>query len=295
MTALGVHPSLTAGSRADLRNDYLAGDIQGVPLKALPETNENLHRQGFAGYRVTIGRSPDHIRAAQRLRHQIFAGEFNAITPGPVGLDADCFDVSCDHLVVWFESGAGELAEAVATYRLMPPGRTGDRLYSSTEFDLRAVETILPFTVESGRSCVRADHRNGATMALLWKSIAEYMMRGGYRYLMGCTSVSLADGGAMAASVWEQVQVGHLNQDRICPPLRPWAAEPNPLSVLRLPPLLKGYLRLGATVLGPPAIDPLFNCADFLILLDLLNADPGYLRHFLRAPALDLAGSGQFT
>lgn len=233
-----------------------------------------------APYTVTVSRRSDDIRSAQGLRHQIFAGEFGAITPGPVGLDADGFDDLSDHVVVW-HTPAGRPAEAVATYRLLPPASSGPGLYAETEFDLAAIRGLLPYTVEGGRSCVRADHRNGATMSLLWSAVARYMMRGGHRYLIGCTSLSLRDGGELAAGVWQDLQVSHVDPRWHCAPRRPWTSGPPPPAVVRYPALLKGYLRLGATVLGPPAHDPLFDCADLLVLLDLQNADQRYLRRFL--------------
>ncbi len=236
-----------------------------------------------ASYTVTVSRHPEDLRSAQRLRHQIFAGEFGAITPGPVGLDADGFDEAADHVVVWHTGAPAGQAEAVATYRLLPPGAGRFGLYAETEFELDQITPLLPYTVEGGRSCVRPDHRNGATMSLLWSAIAQYMMRGGHRYLVGCSSIPLADGGEVAAGVWNEVRTGHLDPRWCCPPRRPWAPVDAPPVMVRFPALLKGYLRLGASVLGPPAHDPLFNCADLLILLDLQNADQRYLRRFLPA------------
>ncbi|WP_111766777.1 GNAT family N-acetyltransferase [Nakamurella deserti] len=235
-----------------------------------------------APYTVTVTRQSDDIRSAQRLRHQIFAGEFGAITPGPVGLDADGFDEAGDHVIVTHTPRPGAAPETVATYRLLPPASRSTGLYSETEFDLDRIAGLLPYTVEGGRSCVRADHRNGATMSLLWSAIAQYMMRGGHRYLIGCSSIPLTDGGELAAGVWQDLQVSHRDPRFSCPPRRPWVPGPPP-AVVRFPSLLKGYLRLGATVLGPPAHDPLFNCVDLLILLDLQNADQRYLRRFLPA------------
>ena len=165
-----------------------------------------------APYTVTVTRHDDDIRSAQRLRHQVFAGEFGAITPGPVGLDADGFDAVGDHVLVRHTPRPASTTETVATYRLLPPETRGPDLYCGTEFDLTPVAGLLPYTVEGGRSCVRLDHRNGATMSLLWSAIARYMMRGGHRYLIGCSSIPLTDGGETAAGVGaavEDVHEGH--------------------------------------------------------------------------------------
>jgi putative hemolysin len=256
-----------------------------VPSHALPPARRDPSEQRPVGYEVTVGRIPEHIRAAQVLRHQTFSGEFGTITPGPVGLDADRFDEICDHIVVWFTSSDPGPSEAVATYRLLPPARSDFGCYADFEFDLAAVRPLLPYTVESGRSCVRADHRNAATTALLWSAIAQYMMRGGFRYLMGCTSIALADGGETAAGVWSEIQNRYRDPLRECLPRRPWPGVPAPPAPVRFPSLMMGYLRLGATVLGPPAIDAMFHCADFLVLLDLQNSDQRYLRRFLPAMA----------
>lgn len=269
-----------------------------VSIEAVRDGNTNSpagNSQKISGYQVTVGRKPSHIRSAQRLRHQIFAGEFGAITPGPVGFDADSYDEFCDHIVVWFRAAENKKLQAVATYRLLPPGSRASGLYAESEFDLSSVRSLLPFTVESGRSCVRADHRNGTTMALLWSAIAEYMLRGGHRYLIGCTSISLADGGELASGVWAEVQSRHRDASRQCLPHRPYECGPIPPAIVRFPALLKGYLRLGATILGPPALDPMFNCADFLILLDLQNSDPRYLRRFLPAAAPEAAAEAGYV
>lgn len=260
-----------------------AGQPGRVSIEQLRVAEASPADDRTAPYTVTVTRQSDDIRSAQRLRHQIFAGEFGAITPGPVGLDADGFDEVSDHVLVRHVPRPGAEPETVATYRLLPPTTRTAGLYSETEFDLGRIAGLLPYTVEGGRSCVRADHRNGATMSLLWSTIAQYMMRGGHRYLIGCSSIPLTDGGELAAGVWQDLQVSHLDPRFSCPPRRAWVPGPPPPAVVRFPSLLKGYLRLGATVLGPPAHDPLFNCADLLVLLDLQNADQRYLRRFLPA------------
>ncbi len=237
-------------------------------------------------YELRPATSAVEVLAAQRLRYLVFEQEGGACTPGPDGTDADEFDDNCDHLIVWYHGDPEVAPTAVATYRMLPPHandaaprHTG--LYSATEFDLSALEPLMPATVEAGRCAVHPDHRNGATMSLLWGGIARYMFLSGYRYLIGCSSIPLSDGGVLAAGVWDVVRDRHLGSvGRWCPPLVRWHG-PAAGSRVKTPALLQGYLRLGAVVLGEPAFDAAFNTADLLVLLDLHTADQRYLRFFL--------------
>ncbi|MGI9004547.1 MAG: GNAT family N-acetyltransferase [Pseudonocardia sp.] len=237
-------------------------------------------------YSLLLTTDPDEVRSAQRLRHRVFAGELGATLHSPEpGLDEDRFDAFCDHLLVR-EDATGEI---VGTYRMLPPARAraAGALYAEGEFDLTALAPLRPALVETGRSCVAPEHRNGAVVSLVWAGLARYMLLTGNRWLAGCASVALVDGGGLAASVWDRVQVGHLSPEtcRVRPHM-PW----DPVGVVRpdrapLPPLLRGYLRLGAEVCGPPAHDPDFHCADFLVLLDLDDLDDRYARFFgLQSP-----------
>ncbi|GAA3374156.1 MULTISPECIES: GNAT family N-acetyltransferase [Streptomyces] len=233
-------------------------------------------------YTVRLARDEDEVRAAQRLRHQVFAGELGARLDGPEpGLDADAFDAYCDHLLVLDE----ETGQVVGTYRLLPPERAAvaGRLYSEGEFDLSALAPIRPDLVEVGRSCVHPDHRNGAVIALIWAGLARYMERTGHNWLAGCCSIPLADGGVLAAATREAVLTRNLapQEYRVTPHL-PWS--PGAITVpgrTELPPLLRGYLRLGAWVCGEPAFDAEFGCADLYVLLSLRRTNPRYLNHFL--------------
>ena len=233
-------------------------------------------------YSLLLTTDSDDVEAAQRLRHRVFAGELGARLDSPrPGLDVDRFDEFCDHLIVR-EDATGEV---VGTYRMLPPARAraAGGLYSDGEFDLAALDPLRDSLVEAGRSCVHPDHRAGAVVGLVWAGIARYLLLTGNRWLTGCASVGLADGGAQAAGVWETVQARHLSPERYrVTPHRPWAADgAGRHRRPALPPLLKGYLRLGAWVCGPAAFDPDFDCADFLVLLGLDHVDQRYLRFFL--------------
>ncbi|MEU3272947.1 GNAT family N-acyltransferase [Saccharomonospora sp. NPDC006951] len=235
-----------------------------------------------ARYSLLVAYDNDEVAAAQRLRHQVFAEEMGAkLESGTAGVDADYFDQFCDHLVVRDDSSGA----IVGTYRMLPPERAAEagQLYADTEFDLTALSALRGSLVETGRSCVAAGHRNGAVVGLVWAGIARYMLLRGHRFLVGCASVPLADGGTLAAGVWDQVRTRHYAPPAYrVSPYQPWNHTGVPLPARKgLPPLLKGYVRLGATVCGPPAHDPDFGVADFLVLLDLQRVDARYLRFFL--------------
>jgi putative hemolysin len=239
-----------------------------------------------SGYTLLIADDPTLVAAAQRLRHEVFATELGAtLRAATAGLDTDDLDAHCDHLVV-VEERTGAV---VGTYRLLPPGRT-DRRYADAEFDLTALDPLRADLVEAGRSCVHPDHRSGAVINLMWAGITRYLHLRGSRWLGGCASVPVTDGGVAAAEVWAQVTARHLAPPPLrVRPHRPWFAEaPAPVPAAPpadrralVPPLLRGYLRLGAWVAGEPAYDPDFRVADFYVLFSLDRMNPRYLRHFL--------------
>jgi putative hemolysin len=233
-------------------------------------------------YSLLVATDGHEVRAAQRLRHQVFADEMGAHLHSTVdGLDIDEFDEYCDHLVVRDDS----TGDIVGTYRMLPPERAQavGRFYSETEFDISRLAGMRGALVETGRSCVHPDHRSGAVVGLVWAGIARYMLLSGHSWLAGCASVPLADGGTTAAGVWDVVRRKHFAPEEYrVTPLRPWAtdtveAPARPV----LPPLLRCYLRLGAWICGPPAYDPDFGVADFFVLLSLARLDQRYLRFFL--------------
>lgn len=236
-------------------------------------------RAGTGTYTVSIAHTGEQIRAAQRLRYDVFAGEFGARLSGSV-VDADEFDEVCDHLIVRYNP----TGQVVGTYRLLPPGRSS-QLYSDSEFDLTAFDELRSWLVEAGRSCVHPDFRGGEVINLMWSALGRYMLLAGHRYLAGCASVALADGGHAASSTWQLADRKHTGPPTLrARPLRPWRPESPETarpSYADLPPLLRGYLRLGAWVCGPPAHDPDFGVADFFVLLRMDQVNERYLRFFL--------------
>jgi putative hemolysin len=235
---------------------------------------------------VHLARTSSEIREAQRLRYRIFAEELGARLQGSEdGIDEDVFDPYCDHLVVTDEA----TGEVLGTYRILS-GLTAKRLggfYSDQEFDLTRLAHLRDRTVELGRSCVHPDHRSGGVIASLWAGLAQYMRQHGYEYIIGCASMSMADGGRSAASAYARLAEKHQSpaEYRVfprCPlPLHDLDRSLSPV----LPPLIKAYLRVGAWVCGEPSWDPDFNTADLLMMLSLSRVDRRYAKHFMRNAA----------
>ena len=246
------------------------------------DLSSNLHRKPAGRYHVSLAVDDSEIREAQRLRYTVFAEEMGARLPSVLaGHDVDLYDPFCDHLLVR-ELGSGEV---VGTYRILPPdaAQCVGSYYSEQEFDLTRLNFLRPRMAELGRSCVHPAHRSGGVIARLWLGLADYMTRYGYDYLVGCASIGMADGGHVAASVYRQLTANHLA------PIE-WRATPRhrlPVESLDegqtvvLPPLIKGYARLGAMVCGEPAWDPDFNTADLLMLLPLAQLNRSYARRFI--------------
>jgi len=231
---------------------------------------------------VGLAACETEILEAQKLRYRIFADEMGArLSSRTPGVDRDIYDPFCEHLIVRDED-AGRI---VGTYRILSPSaaRRVGGYYSENEFDLTRLQHLRSRLVEIGRSCIDADYRSGAVITLLWSGLARYMQENGYDYLIGCASVSMADGGHGAASLYNRLKDLHASplEYRVFPRC------PLPLDRLRgdlaaeAPPLIKGYLRAGAWICGEPAWDPDFNTADLPILLPMNRVDGKYARHFL--------------
>ena len=274
------------------------------PIAAQPFQRGSLCRSGHAVSPVVVqatqkpvigkievswARHQDEVRQAQRLRHQVFAVEMGANLPNTLpGHDIDLFDDYCEHLLVRDEASQ----QVIGTYRVLTPtqAKRAGSTYSDTEFDLTRLRSLRDRMVELGRSCVHVDHRHGGVILALWGALAEFMARNQLDTMIGCASIPMqhagpsgvVNGGHAAASIWRQVRQTHLAaiEYRVTPRLA--------LPVDRLddsldvdpPALIKGYLRLGAKVLGAPAWDPDFNSADLPMMMRIDDLPPRYQKHF---------------
>jgi putative hemolysin len=234
------------------------------------------------GLVMGVARNNEELEAIQRLRYNIFTDELNAVFPDAIdGLDCDHYDTWCEHLMVK-EIDTGRV---VGTYRLLTPANAvkAGGYYSESEFDISSLAPVRNSLVEVGRSCIHADYRSGSVIMLLWSGVARRVHDYGARYVLGCASVSLRDDGVTAAEVWRAASKA-LQKTPELPVVVPRHRYPverlDHTLPARVPPLIKGYLKLGATICGEPAWDPDFNTADFPVLLDMARMDTRYRRHF---------------
>lgn len=253
-----------------------------VPHEAAAEAARQPARPALT---VALARSGDEVLEAQRLRYRVFAEELGARLGGTVpGVDRDLYDAHCEHLLVR-DTRSGEV---VGTYRLLSGARAASLggFYAETEFDLTRLRHLRADTLEIGRSCVHPDYRSGATIALLWAGLAEFVARHDYRYVIGCASLAMTDGGHAAAAIYRRLAARHLSpvEYRVFPRCElPLAALDHGAGDGAPPALVKGYLRVGAMICGAPAWDPDFNTADLLMLLPVARMDGRYARHFMKA------------
>ena len=237
---------------------------------------------------VTWARHQDEVRQAQRLRFTVFAAEMGARLTTPIpDHDVDLFDDYCEHLLVRDVHSQ----QVIGTYRVLTPAqaRRVGSTYRDTEFDLTRLRSLRPRMVELGRSCVHPDHRHGGVIMALWSALAGFMVRNQLDTMIGCASIPMLHNGVIsgdaAASIWQQVRQTHLApiEYHVLPRLPLPVDQLDGSVVVEPPALIKGYLRLGARVLGAPAWDPDFNTADLPMLMRLADLHPRYRKHFLGA------------
>jgi putative hemolysin len=240
-------------------------------------------------FNVEWARDLRGVREAQHLRYRIFADEMGATLVAsdlaPAGLDVDEFDPFCAHLLV--RSGSAQRGHPViATCRVLTPegARLAGGRYCEEEFDTSRIPHLLRDALELGRVCVDPAWRNGLVVMAIWQELGAEMARRRLNHLVGCTSVSLADGGRMANSVWAQLHPSVLVADELrVRPWNPYALDPETsIAHVAMPPLLKGYLRCGGKLLGPPSLDPQFNTADFPMMMRLQDLPARYNRHIFK-------------
>lgn len=234
-------------------------------------------------YTLHLASEPEQVRAAQRLRFEVFNVELGEglAHSAATGMDADEFDLVCDHLLVT-ESATGEV---VGTYRMQTGDNAAAHLgyYSAREFDFRPFEEARGEIVELGRACVAAAHRNQSVLGLLWKGVARYAQTHQARYLIGCSSLTSLDP-ARGVAAYAQLSGRHLApQAWRTAPLEAWRcrSEKATQEAVPVPRLMSAYLAAGAKICGEPALDREFGTIDFLTWMDLREMPERVLRKFM--------------
>jgi len=234
---------------------------------------------------VELAATQDDLLASQRLRYRIFAEEQGAILPtASEQLDYDHYDPHCHHLLVR-ELNSGEVVGSTRILTQSSAQQAGG-FYSANEFDIGdMLQNLRGNAIEIGRTCIHPDFRNGAGIGTLWLGLAQFMELHKVDYMFGCASVGVRDGGSQVTAIMNEARRKHLAPSEMWVTPRQQLMPVQPAERVRMPPLLKAYLKLGAWVAGEPCLDTAFNVADIFILLDVNNLNARYHRHFVQSGA----------
>lgn len=243
-----------------------------------------------------LARSDEEMRLAQSVRHRVFFGERSGYVPSDSSpgetLDVDPYDAHCDHLLVTDHD------EVVGTYRLMSDAAAegGIGFYSQQEFDLAPLRASNPGArlLELGRSCIMPGWRTKRSMELLWAGTWAYTLEHKADILFGCASLPGTDTETLALPLGLLAKTACLDIQEDCPPadgvpladqislkaLVPDNGVDLKAALKQVPPLLKGYLRLGARVSSHAVVDRTFGTTDVLVVLKVADINPRYINHY---------------
>jgi putative hemolysin len=265
-------------------------------LLGTPASSAEIVKVVAGDFEVRLATSAAEIHAAQALRYRVFYEEMTAKPSAEVAAtrrDFDAFDKVCDHLLV-LDRRRGEGPEGiVGTYRLIrrPAAAKMGRFYSSAEYDIQPMIDYPGEVLELGRSCIEKDARNTATMQMLWRGIALYAFHYNIQVMFGCASLPGTDPSQHA------LPLSYLYHHHLAPPeirVRAVASRYVKMDTLapgsydarkamaRVPPLIKGYLRLGGFVGDGAVIDHEFNTTDVFITVKTELVTEKYIRHYER-------------
>ena len=217
------------------------------------------------------------LKAALQLRYLVFHHEFIG-KKSERGVDVDKYDFHCDHLVIQEKKSE----RIIGTYRFNCSLYT-KKFYSSKEFNLKRLLSHDGIKIELGRACIHKDYRRGVVIALLWRGVADYMMRSKAQFLFGCGSVKITDPRQAALLYKYFLEDNRIMPEYLSPPTKKYKMPKidlwmkkfaNPLTEAErteaaelVPPLLRSYLKIGCYIGGEPAWDKKFKCIDFLTIL----------------------------
>lgn len=243
-----------------------------------------------------LARDAEDIDAAQALRYRVFYDEMKAVPDAEMAearRDIDPFDAACEHLLVFDPDRGSGPDSIVATYRLLrgSAAEKHGRFYTSSEYDISPLLGNDGETLELGRSCVDAQYRGRPTMQLLWAAIAQFVFHHDISLMFGCASLHGVDPEALALPL-SYLHHFHLAPEELRPRALPDlhvamdfmpASEINQKQALAaLPPLVKGYLRVGGFVGEGAVVDHQFNTTDVCVVVNIDQVNDKYYRHYGR-------------
>lgn len=248
----------------------------------------------FGDLEVRLAENAADVDAAQALRYRIFYDEMKA-SPTPrmrqAGRDFDPYDSACDHLLIIDHKHDSGASSVVGTYRMMrkESANGNAEFYSEAEFDLGPLLDYPGEVLELGRSCIDAAYRKRGAMQLLWAGIARYIFERDIEILFGCGSLpgTDLDEARMALSYLHHFRLAPSEIQPRALDLHAAAVTPLPKETIdpveaqrRLPPLMKGYLRLGGMVGSGAVVDHRFNTIDVCVVLESERLAERYRRHY---------------
>jgi putative hemolysin len=256
---------------------------------------------------LRLAENEDEIRAAQTLRYRIFYEEMSAEPTAEMSRlrrDFDSFDDYCDHLLVIDRALPAGPRRVVGTYRLLRRAMAEKRgqFYSVDEYDIRQILAFPGEILELGRSCIEPAYRQRSIMQLMWRGIADYVMYHEIGLMFGCASLAGVDPAAHALAL-SYLYHHHLAPANLRPralPSRYVAMNMMPRDQVdaraalgQLPPLIKGYLRLGGFVGDGAVIDNQFHTTDVSVVVVTDRVTGKYYRHYTRAEESRVNGAGE--
>ena len=270
---------------------------RNIHASELFKTKKNFSNIEVDNFLIKIAEKKSELKNAQALRYSVFYKEKKAIPTilkKILRLDYDIVDNFADHLIVIDKNSKGIKNKIVGTYRLIrgDVAAHSGGFYTSSEFDLSKILNYYENNkiLELGRSCVHQDYRNGTIMNLLWKAIAEYVKLHDIKILLGCASFHGTDIMKYTNelsylrnnfSLPDELLVKSLDT-KIYPAYTEINSKINDLrTFVKLPPLIKGYLRLGGRVSHDCFIDYKFNTIDLCVIVKTDNIDEKYKKKYL--------------
>jgi L-ornithine Nalpha-acyltransferase len=245
---------------------------------------------------VILATSEADVHASQALRYRVFVNEIGAIPSAEnkrLERDMDEFDAVCDHLLVVEHNGNGGY-KVVGTYRLLrrAPMQKIGRFYTASEFDISPMVNFKGEVLELGRSCVDIAYRNRSVMQLLWRGITAYVEHCKIDIMFGCGSLYGADVSKHAATLSylyhshlapEELRIRAIAERYVSMNILPLDQIDVKRTFVGLPPLIKGYLRLGGFVGDGAVLDPEYNTTDVAIIVKTQNVTGKYVERYASA------------